>query len=136
MMRKTDTALSTLPDFKTSGKSVVRAMKFLESKNKTFRVESLPLCFMRGYEWAAMETRKIVKKEERIVHFLDERNSTYQPTEWFQHKKLPECNSCDLNSVCGGLYDFEDIYKHIKVTAQRVTNEEKKVIISKIKSSL
>jgi hypothetical protein len=49
----------------------LKAFSFLEKKRRTFRVERLPLCFMRGYEEASTETRKIVKNEERLVYFLD-----------------------------------------------------------------
>jgi len=47
MMRKTDVALSTLPDFDIASKSLGEAMRFLEENNKTFRVERFPICFMR-----------------------------------------------------------------------------------------
>jgi MoaA/NifB/PqqE/SkfB family radical SAM enzyme len=47
MMRKTTTALSTLPDFDKASGPLREAMRFLESQNVTFRVERLPLCFMR-----------------------------------------------------------------------------------------
>jgi hypothetical protein len=47
MMRKTKTALSTLPDYDIAGASITKALSFLESTGRTFRVERLPLCFMR-----------------------------------------------------------------------------------------
>jgi MoaA/NifB/PqqE/SkfB family radical SAM enzyme len=47
MMRQTETALSTLPDFDIAGQSIVKALTILESSGRTFRVERLPLCFMR-----------------------------------------------------------------------------------------
>lgn len=78
MMRKTDTAWSTLPNFDVFQESLHEAMSFLESGGRTFRVERVPLCYMRGFEWASTETRKIVKHEERIVHFLDERETIRQ----------------------------------------------------------
>jgi hypothetical protein len=98
MMRQTEVALSTLPDFDIAGDSLRRALKFLEETNRTFRVERLPLCFMRGFEYASTETRKIVKNEERIVHFLDFRES-FQELEW-EHERDLECNNCDLKSIC------------------------------------
>ncbi len=78
MMRKTDTALSTLPDFAKFELPLRRAMQYLESTNRTSRVERVPLCYMRGFEHFSTETRKIVKDEERIVHFLDEREIVQQ----------------------------------------------------------
>lgn len=87
MMRKTDVALSTLPDFAAFELPLRRAMEYLSSSGRTFRVERVPLCYMRGFEHFSTETRKIVKDEERIVHFLDERKTIEQKSEWFIHDK-------------------------------------------------
>lgn len=87
MMRKTDTALSTLPDFQTFERPLHDAMQFLEDTGRTSRVERVPLCYMRGFEHFSTETRKLVKEEERIVHFLDEREVVEQRAEWFMHDK-------------------------------------------------
>jgi hypothetical protein len=40
---------------------------------------------MRDFEYASTETRKIVKKEERLVHFLDFRE-TFRDTDFFHEK--------------------------------------------------
>jgi hypothetical protein len=58
----------------------------------------MPLCYIRGYEWCSTETRKIVKDEERIIHFLDFREEIHETD--FEHDKLPACKKCDLNSIC------------------------------------
>jgi hypothetical protein len=47
MMRQTKIALSTLPNFDIFEKSLKKAMDYLSSKNKTFRAERIPLCFMK-----------------------------------------------------------------------------------------
>src|SRR5262249_49643811 len=57
-----------LRDFK---RSLHLAMSLLHRTGRTFRVEKVPLCYMPAFPWASTETRKIVKGEERIVHFLD-----------------------------------------------------------------
>ncbi|HHH28350.1 MAG TPA: radical SAM protein, partial [Polyangiaceae bacterium] len=57
-----------LADFELS---LNRALRFLQRQGKTFRVERVPLCYMSDFAWASTETRKIVKGEERVVHFLD-----------------------------------------------------------------
>nr|MDD3720116.1 radical SAM protein [Candidatus Gracilibacteria bacterium] len=132
MMRKTKTALSTLPDYDIAGESIIKAMSFLESTGRTFRVERLPLCFMRGYEWASTETRKIVKNEERMVHFLDERETVRQTGGHWEHDKLDICNNCDLNSICSGVWKMEEFYNYVKLNPQKLTKEEKQIIIDKI----
>ena len=81
MMRKTETAWSTLPNFDNFKLSLNEALKFLQDSGRTFRVEKMPLCYIRGFEWASVETRKIVKDEERIVYFLDFRETIHE-THW------------------------------------------------------
>lgn len=98
MMRKTDTAISTLPNFDLFQPSLKRAMDYLSSTNRTFRAEKMPLCYIRGYEFASTETRKIVKNEERIIHFLDFREEIHETD--FYHEKLAACSWCDLNTIC------------------------------------
>ncbi len=131
MMRKTDTAWSTLPDFDAFAPSLNRAMKYLESTGRTFRAEKVPLCYIPGYEWSSTETRKIVKDEERIVHFLDFRDTIHE-TQW-DHGKAPECKTCDLNHICGGIYEREKYYDFVKVYPQKKTLAEKKQIIHTIR---
>jgi hypothetical protein len=55
---------------------------------------------MRGFEDCSTETRKIVKDEERIVYFLDEREKVEQRAAWFIHDKSELCKKCDLNPIC------------------------------------
>lgn len=132
MMRKTDTAWSTLPNFDNFKSSLNKAMKFLEATGRTFRAEKMPLCYIRWYEWCSTETRKIVKDEERIIHFLDFRNAIHETD--FEHEKLEECNKCDLSSICSWVYEHEKFYDYVKVYPQKLTKEEKENIILKIKS--
>ena len=47
MMRKTDTAWSTLPDFDTFSLPLKNAMRFLQDTGRTFRAEKIPLCYIR-----------------------------------------------------------------------------------------
>lgn len=130
MMRKTDTAWSTLPDFDSFKPSLNKAMDYLDSIWKTYRAEKMPLCYIRGHEWCSTETRKMVKDEERIVHFLDFREMIHE-TQW-EHEKLPKCKNCDLNSICSWIYEREKYYDYVKVYPQKLTKKEKQEIIDKI----
>ncbi|NUJ97290.1 radical SAM protein [Candidatus Gracilibacteria bacterium] len=134
MMRQTKIALSTLPDFDIASLSLIHAMKFLELSGRTFRVERFPLCFMRGYEYASTETRKIIKNEERLVYFLDFRETINDKGADFIHDKFLECNNCDLNSICAGVYEKDKYYNYIKVVPQKINKDEKENIIKKIKA--
>ena len=83
--------------------SLFRALTLLEESGRTFRVEKVPLCYMADFAWASTETRKIVKGEERIVHFLDAKQTVRQ-TNW-EHVYSDACDACSLRRICGGLFD-------------------------------
>jgi MoaA/NifB/PqqE/SkfB family radical SAM enzyme len=89
-----------LSDFEVS---LRRAMTLLHDSGRTFRVEKVPLCYMTDFAWASTETRKIVKGEERIVHFLDNKQTVRQ-TDW-EHIYSESCTICSLRQICGGLFD-------------------------------
>jgi MoaA/NifB/PqqE/SkfB family radical SAM enzyme len=89
-----------LADFELS---LRRAVHLLEQRAISFRVEKVPLCYMTEFGWASTETRKIVKGEERVVHFLDEKGTVRQTG--FSHVYSPTCDACTLKSICGGLFD-------------------------------
>jgi hypothetical protein len=105
-------------------------MDFLESSGRTFRAEKMPLCYIRWYEWCSTETRKIVKKEERLIYFLDFREEIRETD--FYHEKLPECKDCDLNTICSGIYEHKKYFSYVKVYPQKVNKEEIEMIIKKI----
>lgn len=135
MMRQTDIALSTLPNFEIAWDSLNKAMEFLENSWRTFRIERLPICFMKWFEWASTETRKIVKNEERIVHFLDNREMIRQTWKYWEHDKLPECNDCDLNIICSWIYEYDKYYNYVKVIPQKLSKDKLENIINKIKKT-
>ncbi|RME29183.1 MAG: radical SAM protein [Deltaproteobacteria bacterium] len=88
--------------------SLHRALGFLEQSGRTYRVERLPLCYMVEFAHASTETRKIVKSEERTVHFLDQREKVTQKD--FHHRKAKVCAHCSLDGICAGLYDMDGAY--------------------------
>jgi hypothetical protein len=88
--------------------SLHRALRLLHASGRTFRVEKVPLCYMTEFAWASTETRKIVKGEERIVHFLDNKQTVRQ-TSW-EHIYAEACGACSLRTICGGLFDRGNAY--------------------------
>jgi MoaA/NifB/PqqE/SkfB family radical SAM enzyme len=92
--------IARLADFELS---LQRALAKLTAKGCTFRVERVPLCYMLEHAAFSTETRKIVKNEERVVHFLDAHKGTVRQTEW-THGKAECCTQCTLNEICAGLY--------------------------------
>ena len=94
--------------------SLQRALRLLAESGRTFRVEKVPLCYMTDFAWASTQTRNIVKMEERIVHFLDEKQMVR--VRHHGHFYGSACESCTLRPVCGGLfergsgYDPDELY--------------------------
>jgi MoaA/NifB/PqqE/SkfB family radical SAM enzyme len=83
--------------------SLARAMRIADEHGLTFRVERVPLCYMVEHAHACTETRKIVKDEERIVHFLDQKGMVRQQSQAFVHGKTDVCKVCSLDPICAGL---------------------------------
>jgi MoaA/NifB/PqqE/SkfB family radical SAM enzyme len=114
-----------LSDFELS---LHRAMLMLHRSGRSFRVEKVPLCYMTEFAWASTETRKIVKGEERIVHFLDDKQTVRQ-TDW-EHIYAPACSVCSLRTICGGLFDRGNAYDPAELAPVFVSRDAivKKVI--------
>ncbi|MCD6499122.1 MAG: radical SAM protein [Deltaproteobacteria bacterium] len=104
--RQNPEVIPRLADFEVS---LHRAMALVARSRRTFRVERVPLCYMADFARCSTETRKIVKKEERVVHFLDEHKGTVLQTEW-THFKAQACRVCRLDSICAGLYGAPEFF--------------------------
>ncbi|MHB2026998.1 MAG: radical SAM protein [Elusimicrobiota bacterium] len=107
-MGRAETNRDTAPLLRNLEVSLNRAMRFLTESGRTFRVERVPLCFMAEFAMCSTETRKIVKGEERTVHFLDDKGTVRQTD--FEHFKAPVCKTCSLDTICGGLFDLGSWY--------------------------
>ena len=96
--------------------SLYRAMQLVSKSGRTFRVERVPLCYMVEFAECSTETRKIVKEEERIVHFLDQKGCVRQVSRGFVHAKAEVCRVCTLDPICAGLdglgeyFDGSELY--------------------------
>ncbi len=106
----------TVPRLADLEVSLARALRFLEARGLTFRVERVPLCYMAEWAHRSTETRKLVKDEERIVHFLDQKGMVRQRRAAFVHGKADACRDCTLDPICAGLdglgeaYDGAELY--------------------------
>jgi MoaA/NifB/PqqE/SkfB family radical SAM enzyme len=121
----------TIPQLKDFKNSLNKAMQLLVKKNKTFRVERVPLCYMGDFPQFSTETRKIVKKEERIVHFLDDKGFLRQTAKGFNHEKGKICHLCRLEKICAGLCALGKFFDENELTP--VVNKDPQNIINKIK---
>ena len=87
-----------------------RAMRILARAGVTFRVERVPLCYMLEFAEYSTETRKLVKQEERMIHFLDGKGTVRQAPGSFYHRKHARCASCAVTAICGGVFERGDMY--------------------------
>lgn len=107
-MGRAETNRDTAPRLADFELSLARAMRWLHRSGRSFRVERVPLCYMVEFAHCSTETRKIIKQEERIVHFLDDKGTVRQTD--FVHPKAKVCAVCSLNTICGGLFEHGDHY--------------------------
>ena len=101
-----------------------RAMVFLESAGRTFRVERVPLCFMSDFMHRSTETRKLVKGEKRSIYFLDEKGLRKQDREQWIYEKPERCKGCSVTSICAGLYEMDRYYSSRELCPVFVAPEE------------
>jgi len=109
----------------------------LKRLNKTFRIERVPLCYMKGFEENSTETRKIVKNENYSCAFLRE-NSSHETikikptniTDKLYRLKSKECDFCNLKSICAGVQkEYAELYGLSELSP---SFENKEKIIDKI----
>jgi len=101
--------------------SLKEAMDYLSAHGRTFRVERLPLCYMVDYAHCSTEARKIVRGEERVIHFLDEKGVHTERT--WRYSKAPCCSECSLDRICPGLFEMDRHYSSDELHAVFVPEE-------------
>lgn len=111
LMNRASRNKNTIPRLYDFEVELQKAMEYLSAQRKTFRVERVPLCYMGLFPHCSTETRKIVKKEERMVYFLDEKACVrqHQKKQWV-YDKAPICHFCSVNDICAGLYQMDTYY--------------------------
>src|SRR5262245_10730323 len=129
-MGRAETNRDTAPRLADFELSLARAMRYLHRTGRSFRVERVPLCYMTEFADCSTETRKIVKGEERIVHFLDDKGTVRQTD--FRHPKAELCRQCSLDEICGGLFELGD---HYDLGELHPVFVDKEAIVRKIRAS-
>lgn len=128
-MGRAETNRDTAPRLADFELSLSRAMRYLHRTGRTFRVERVPLCYMAEFAHCSTETRKLIKGEERIVHFLDDKGTIRQTD--FRHPKADVCRQCSLDEICGGLFELGDHYDLAELSPVFV---DKAAIVRKVRA--
>ncbi len=91
--------------------------RILEEHGKTYRIERVPLCYMRGFEHYSTETRKIVKQQYTDTFFIEEDFEIRKIDDTHYRWKGSACQHCRLSPICAGiphryaeLYGDEELY--------------------------
>jgi len=92
--------IARLADFELE---LARALGFLQSSGRTFRVERVPLCYMAGYEEFSSETRRIVKGQMFRVWGKEKDFDFLREVTDFHREKAAQCNACSLAGICAGI---------------------------------
>ena len=102
-----------------------RALTYLRSVGRTFRVERVPLCYMTEFAECSTETRKLVKGESRAIYFLDQRDFFVQNEANLRpsYGKVDRCRACTLNDICIGLYKMDIFYSSKEISPVFVPKE-------------
>ena len=79
-----------------------KTLRLLREKNKTFRIERIPLCYLDSFEEFSTETRKIVKKELHNIKYLNRHEMDSYSIE--ATKSPQSCVACSLRDICAGPY--------------------------------
>ncbi|MFW6014417.1 MAG: radical SAM protein [Candidatus Nanoarchaeia archaeon] len=84
---------------------LAKMVEILKKNNKSFRIERVPLCYMKGFEEFSTETRKIVKEEKYYCSFLREGQGhdlrVVSPSS--RRIKTRACEFCSVEPLCAGV---------------------------------
>lgn len=116
-----------VPSFNDFELELHEALEILEKNRKSFRVERVPLCYMTDFEYCSTETRKIIKRENRAIYFLDDRKKVFQ--DHWEHQKSAICGECFLEEICAGIDSRGNFYKEEELYPVFI---DKKMIINKV----
>jgi len=124
LMNRASSHPDTIPRLIDFELELRHAMELLHQRGKTFRAERIPLCYMPSFAHCSTETRKIVKKEERIVYFLDSKGLVRQKQGVYG--KAECCHSCTLCEICAGLYQMDKFFSSKELYPLFIDKEEVK----------
>lgn len=85
---------------------LAKALKICEVKNIQFRLDGIPLCFVRDYIKNVSDLK--TRKYNFVEDFIDADCKEYDSNNYFgkEHTKGCECDNCKLNNICKGVYEY------------------------------
>lgn len=111
--RALENAKKVIARFNDFELSLHKAMEFLSSTGRTFRVERVPLCYLSGFEYASTETRGKIKSTEIYQYnkyFKTPDGFNYINKSFLEYEYSERCNHCFLKNICAGIYFMDKFY--------------------------
>lgn len=121
--------IAKLSDIK---KTIPSTLKIIEDSGKKFRIERVPLCYIRGFEHHSTDLEYVIDGEEKFLHYLWESRVSHKvKKENYVHssKYGESCFQCDLKWLCAGQEGLNIHYFPLELIPQKVSNIEKENII-------
>lgn len=126
-----------VPTYTETEKYMKEAADYMLSNGMTFRLERVPLCYMKGYEYLSSDIRRGIFDENRIISFLrvegdseDERLAIEKESR-FTYAEA--CQKCTLNKLCPGI---NPTYVAVHGDSEaKPSNESADNIIAKVRGS-
>ena len=97
----------TIPKLSDAESHIHDAVNYMKDNDITFRIERIPLCYMRGFEESSSDIRRDVLDEYRIMRFLRTEHDSEQNELDVERRTMfdyaPVCDICSLKGLCPGL---------------------------------
>ncbi len=98
----------TVPSFSEASPFIREAFQYLQDNGKTFRIEKIPLCFIRDFEHNHSDLRRDIFNDKLMNMFFKRPTDTGVGGEWHVHSNssyfyAPQCKECSLQSICSGI---------------------------------
>lgn len=103
-----------VPTLAETQRYIHETVEYIKKNNMTFRLERVPLCYMRGFEEFSTESRRSILDEKRLTYFAQQEvpyEKGLNIEKESKYTKNPSCEVCFLDAVCPGLNpNYEKIY--------------------------
>jgi len=93
-----------VPTYKETEKYISKAAKFMIGKGISFRLERVPLCYMKGFEEYSTDIRRDVFDEKRMTSFIKtDKEPDFKIEKQSNYYYAAQCKKCSLNKLCPGI---------------------------------
>lgn len=126
-----------VPRLKDANEYMQDTMKYIVDNGMTFRLERVPLCYMKNFEEFSTEARMRAFQEKRMTYFAYENKSKNEHLlieEDTKYVKTMACKDCSLESLCSGLNpNYVNLHGTSEINTPSTSSYEE--VVRKIRAS-